>query len=291
MPAKGGILGFEYMQFYRTLNQKSYGSLDPLAAVNTDSSPAYLFKDVFSAGMPDVDRVIGQLVGSSFIGQMLQGTQPIPALDIVVPLLEGNANKLTVGGNVDTTTLTNATIISDNHSNPHPNQGGLIMAAPFMSRDSGSDGDTYYVNIFFPNGQMYPRGIAQLTREGGVNQSAQRYRFVPNYASKFPNGQAFSSTQGFYDNRSAYFYMITQFPVALHTFIGDGSLSAYTVSYLPAYSTVTSGKTDNWFTKDAVNTAPTSIATATGIVTLATTSVAASLYHALYQTRRFEPST
>jgi len=90
------------------------------------------------------------------------------------------------------------------------------------------------------------------------------------------------ATQNWYGYNEFEFTMSSLYPYMLDTWIADGTATTFTLTALPKKSTVTTGNTDNWVTKNSVNTAPTSINTSSGLVTVAAAGSAADVWVVWY---------
>jgi hypothetical protein len=285
MPSTGNIAGFTYAQFYKRYQGKMFGTIANPASPGTNvESHALLMRDPINAALPAATRAVATFLGGGgFLGRMTLGVEEIGEFSMQFANFDGSLMTLANKSNIDTTTVTNWTILGPNHTNPKLEDLGMVLHANFQSRESGTDGDSYWLNLFVPYCDM-EINLTNLTREGGVNPSATSAIVRPSVGGKFPNGQAFSSAQGFKNNRTDYFYVITEKPLGLTTWIADGTEDTFTLGYLPTKSTVTSGKTDNWVTKAGVNTAPTSISTSTADVVIAAAGTTGDQWHVIYPT-------
>jgi hypothetical protein len=285
-PGKGSVAQFIYAQFYKRYNSKAYGILaNPAAITAPVTSHAYLVRDPVTATMPQVQRAINEFLGGrGILGQMTGGVESMGQIQVDFANLDANIMTMANKSKIDTTTVANWAMFSPNHANPVLQQMGAIFTARFQSREAGSDGDNYYLNFFLPNFEM-ELDLASFTREGGRNVSPGRGVIRPSFSGKFPNGVAFGTNQGYKDNMTDYFYAVTEHPIGLtfHVADLDAEAGGFNLGYLPVKSTVTGGNTDNWFTKDSVASAPTSVSTTTGAVVLPATA-ANEQWHSLYLT-------
>lgn len=285
MPKRGNVAGFMAMQVWRNYNGAAYGQLtDPANVTPNTTTHAYLVRDVISSGISDVTRDVATFRGPSFLGQMYLGVSGVSAFDIQVPTFDADLDALITGSKVDETSILNATISGTNSSNADLPPFGLMLTARFQSRDSGTDGELYYFSIVFPNVTMFPTTPA-LNSQGGDNPSAITYRVAPTYAGKFPWAEAFGANQGFEANRTDHFRIVARNPFAVTTYIANGTATNFTLGYLPALNTVTSGRTNSVYAKGGVPTAPSSVNLTTGVVTLAAAGSSDDVHHAFYQTK------
>lgn len=287
MPAKGNVAQFVYAQFYTRYQGKAYGQLTDPANVDVSgggvTSHAYLVRDPIRATIPQVTRAINEFVGGAgLLGQMMGGIESLGQIDVEFANFDGYLMQLANKSLIDTTTISGATIVAPNHSNPVLRNLGAIFTARFQSREAGSDGDFYYINFCIPNFEM-EIDMATFTREAGRNVSPARGVIRPSFTDKFFNGVAFGANQNFHNNRTDYFYVIGEHPYALTTFIAGDTETEFTLGYLPVNAGVTSGNTVNWFTKNGTPTAPSSVDLEDGGVAISA-ATEEDLWHAFYQT-------
>jgi len=105
----------------------------------------------------------------------------------------------------------------------------------------------------------------------------------PTMSANHAWGTAFGSNENFAGNKTEVVYMSANAPYAMTCWIADGTATTYTVEYVPKSSDVASGNTTNVFTIDGAVTAPTSFATATGLVTIAAAGSSGDLHCSFYQ--------
>lgn len=281
--AKGNIAGLFAMQVFKLHNNRSYGQIaDPTTPGSNVTSHAYMVDNAVEVTMPEFsfERAIFR-GGGQYLGSMTIGIADVPEIPIVFSDVDDTLIQLCGGGASDTTTLGGAEISGLNELNPDPNRIGIFLTSKFHSRASGSDGEYRYRTLFMAGQMRFSQ--PQLTHAGGENPSALRGVFYPQVVSKFPNGVSFGANQSFYKNKAVAVQLVTDKPLAMTTFIADGSATTYTLAYLPAKSTVTGGNTDaNWITKAGAATAPSSISTSTGVVTIASAGTTGDYHNAIY---------
>jgi hypothetical protein len=168
-----------------------------------------------------------------------------------------------------------------NELNPDPNDIGVFLTSKFHSRASGSDGELKYRTLYMRGQLRFSQ--PPLSHAGGENPSPMRATFFPKVVSKFPNGVAFGANQSLYKNKAVMLQIVSDRPIAMTTYIANGVATTFTAAYKPWKNTVTGGNTDNFVTKAGVATAPSSINTSTGVVTLASAGTTGDLHHIIYQ--------
>jgi hypothetical protein len=285
MPSKGNVAGLFTAQFYKRYNGRAYGQIaDPSAPGVNITTHAYRLTDPIRCTLPAVQRAIAEFVGGrGILGRMMLGVESLGNFEAEFANLDGPLMSMANVSNIDTTTVVNWSMFGPNHANPVLQNLGMLLTGRFQDRTLGTDGEFYYITVLVPSIEMEV-DLTSLTREGGKNPSPSKAIISPSFAGKFPNGQAFDSTQGFYENTTDYLYIIAAKPIALTTYIANGVATTYTLGFKPTSSAVALGHTDNWFTKGSVDTPPTSISTTTSIVTLAAAGVSGDLHDALYLT-------
>lgn len=219
--------------------------------------------------------------GARFEGRADMGLDAMGDATITVSQYDPAFNALTQGALVDTTSLTNAEISSSNHLNPSPVTGVFCGIGRIQKRSSvGND----YLHIIYPLCQLRPNDV-DFTQEGGTNPSAITYTITPQTSTKFPIGIAFGANQGWYDYTEMAYYLMSSNPYHLTSWLQDASAVTFVTGYRPTSSVVTSGTTTNWVARNGVATAPTSIDTTTGVVTMPSAGTANQYTAIMYQTQ------
>lgn len=281
--AKGNVAGLYTAQIFITYNGYSYGQIaDPANVAAGTTSHAYLVRDPIEASIPEVTRAEATFRGGGrTFGKMQLGVEEIGSFPVQFAAYDPTVFALCGGSSVDTTSVSGWTISGPNNSNPELPQVGMILTSRYQSR---VDGTNKYLNYLFPIGQLVLQSPA-LTQEGGVNPSPVRGTFTPTFSTKFPNGVGFGTNQDFYNNETDHVLIETNFPLAMTTFVADDSDTTFDVGYLPQYSTVTSGNTNNWFAENGATSAPTSISTSDGAVVIPS-ATANDIWVVLYQAQK-----
>ncbi len=283
---RGNVYNLLAAQFYRlTETGLPAGQLDTtVALVNASTSHAYKIAGTTEATLPD--PTYGRVTfrdGATFQGAVVTGLSDTGDITITTNAWDATLNKLFSGVNVDTTTITNATISSTGMNIISPYVIGCLLTAQIYSRDAATLGTTKHTTWVI--GACSARvSIPSLTQNDGENPSTATITLTPRAATKLPVGAAFGANQNFGDNKEFVYAITADNPFALTMFVQDAIATTYTTAYLPTSSDVASGNTTNLFAVNGTPTAPTSIVTTTGVVTLAAAGTAGQIAAALYQT-------
>lgn len=285
MTTRGNVYAFERAFVWRVgSNGIATGQLDPDNLTANTTSHAYQVNGPITATLPDPQFGSVEFRGGmSFEGTADTGLEGIGVGTLQASQMDASLDALLQGGLVDTTSLSNATISSPNSLNPSPRQVGLMLVGRIQSRLSASAGSNKYLHIIYPKCQMRKK-TPNLTQSGGLNPAAVELEFKPQVATKFHTGIAMGSNQTWYNNSEFHYRIVSDNPYALTIFVQNASTTTYTTEFLPTSSAVTSGTTTNWFTVNGAATAPTSIVTTTGVVTLAAAGTSGQIALAFYQT-------
>ena len=285
MTTRGNIYAFERAYVWRVgSNGIATCQLDPDNLTVNTTSHAYAISGPIEAQLPRPTFGKAEFKGGmSYEGSADTGLESISTGTMTASQMDDSLDALLQGGLVDTTSLTNATISSTNGLNPSPRQVGLMLVARKQSRLSASAGANKYIHYIYPKCQM--RTIdPSLTQASGMNVAPLALEFSPQVTSKFHTGIAFGANQAWQNNSNFMYRITSDNPYALTIFVQNASATTYTTEFLPTSSAVTSGTTTNWFTVGGVATAPTSIVTTTGVVTLAAAGSSGVVALAFYQT-------
>lgn len=261
-----------------------YGQLDPDATETGDTiSHALAFiGDAIVAGLPTVNYRRATFGGSRFLGSAFMGIDPLESFEIQLSSSDLNLYSMLKGANLDTTTITNATVTSPNNNAQSPNDIGLMFSVASQERSAGSDGDTEYRTYVIPRAQAFIQETGGNVT-AGENPQAVTLTVTPSMSSKHAWGTAFGSNEGFAGNKTDHLLIQAEYPYGLTTWIADGSETTFEVEFVPQSSAVTSGKTDNVFSLNGTVTAPSSFATATGQVTISAAGSDGDNWVAFYQ--------
>lgn len=281
--AKGNIAGLFAAQFFKMYNNYSYGQIaDPGNPGSNVTSHAYLVDNPVEVTLPEFsfERAVFR-GGGQFLGSITIGLADVPEIPMVFSDIDDTLIQLSGGGASDTTTVSGFEISGMNELNPDPNDIGVFLTSKFHSRASGSEGELKYRTLYMRGQLRFSQ--PPLSHAGGENPSPMRATFFPKVVSKFPNGVSFGANQSFYKNKAVMVQIVSDRPIAMTTYIADGTATSFTAAYKPWKNAVTGGNTDNFTTKNGVATAMSSINTSTGVFTLSSAGTAADKIHAIYQ--------
>ena len=262
----------------------NYGQLDPggtLTPDTTSHSITYVGESNF-ANLPEVVYKRFTFGKSRFLGGTYAGIEPIPEFTIELSSVDANLDVLANNATISTTTINNVNFWTPNHNNQSPNRVGLMLSVVADPRASGCDGDAEYSTFVIPDCKIFIQRAGGSTDAGNDTQPVT-VTVSPTMAGAQPWGTPFSSIENLAGNKTEIIYLQAPNPFAVTAWIADGTEVVYTVEYVPALSTITTGNTDNVFTIDGVVTAPTTFAVATGIVTIAAAGTTGDLHNAFYQ--------
>lgn len=259
-----------------------YGQLDPSATETGDTiSHALAFiGDAISANLPVTEYRRATFGGSRFLGSAFMGTEPTGEFEIQLSSSDAVLYTMLKGGNIDTSTIANNKIFSQNNNSQSPNDIGLMFSVASQSRDSGTDGDTEYRTYVFPRCQAVMADTGGNVTDG-ENPQPVTMTVTPSPASKHPWGASFGSNEGFAGNKVDHYYIQGQYPFGMTTWIADGSETTFETEFVNATTTVTSGNTDNVFSINGTVTAPSSFSSST--VTVASAGSDGDNHVAFYQ--------
>lgn len=284
MALNGHVYDLLFCMIYRVDSSgRSVGQLDPDAlGVGPTLSPALIVKGPVKLTTAKATRASIEWHGGGIPeGKKQGGVDTIGTATLEVTRWDNTFDTLIMGGLLDTTALANAEISSPNNMNPNPYTVGIIA----ITKIDVPGGVTKYLHINYPSCTISKQtpDIQQL--EGNQkNPNNVTLTIEPFSTTKFPTGKAFGATQGWYGNSEFEYFMSSIYPYMMDTWIADGSAVTFTLTVVPSVSTVTSGNTSNWVTKNSVNTAPTTINTTSGLVTIGAAGTAADVWVVWYPT-------
>lgn len=282
---RGNVYSYVHAQFYRvTAEGYPIGQLDPDSLTPLDVSSAYKITGGVTAniGTPDFQRITFR-DGSKFQGAVDGGLIDPGSIELEVNFYDATLNKLFFGVNTDTSTIINATQSSFGYTTTSPYDIGVLLTAQLYSRDASTRGASQFITYVIPLCQARINAPS-FNQDGGENPSTATITLQLKVASNDVIGASFGSNQNFEGNEELMYTITSDKPYALTSFIADGVATTYTTEYLPTSEDVAGGNTTNYFGVDGVVTAPTSIVSTTGIVTLAAAGDSGDVACAFYQT-------
>lgn len=284
--SNGFVYSFLHCQMYRVNNNGvPVGQLDPNALVADTTSHAYKVSGITNAefGTPEFGRVTFR-TGTKFKGSVTTGLID-PGQTVLNTIgLDANLNQLLFGVTKDTTTIANTTASSFGMTKTSPYDIGVILTAQFYSDDTATLGETYYVNLIYPRCTARWTTVFPFNQDNGENPTTGSLTLDLKISSTDVLGVAFGTNQGFEEDEEIAYYIVSENPYALTTYIENGVSTSYVTGYRPTSADVATGNTTNYFTQDGVVTAPTSISTTTGAVVI-TAGTSGDIANAFYQTQ------
>ncbi len=284
---RGNVYGFDRAFVWRvTSGGIATGQLDPESPGSAPlTSHAYEINGPISAELPAPTFGRFEFVGGgAYEGSADAGLQGLEEGSMQSSQVDINLAILLAGGLADTTTITGGpTVWSTNVLNPSPRQVGMMLIRKVQSRVAATAGVAFYDTFVFPLIQMRLVG-PNFSQEPGTNVGAATLSIVPQVGSKFPWGEAFSATQGWYNNNNIWYGIRSLYPWHLTSFLQDGTETNYILGYRPSYNTVTAGRANAVYSQNGVPTAPTSVSLTTGVVVKAAAGTANQWATAFYQT-------
>jgi len=160
----------------------------------------------------------------------------------------------------------------------------VMIAGKFQH---ATDLSTYWMNWVFHNVEISVTTPPGTSQAGGVNPNPTGYTMdLSDSARNGLTGRPFSSSSGLYvvDGTDAWTMIRTRYPLALTTFVADGTELGYTVGYRPVYDDAT-GAAQNSMSLNGVTDAATSISTTTGAVIYTPAGTTGDIYQCAYQTQ------
>jgi len=283
----GIILGAFHVQVAkRDSNGYAKGVLaDPNTVTPDTTSSALLIGslDSFTAPTPTTEFGTGR-GGQKLIGSMALGISSFGSPSITLAAFNETLNAFIKGTTADVTSVSGWTMNAANSSQQIFPQLITLVTGKFLNTENLAE---YYLTWVFHNSQWVAASGPNTSQAGGVNPNPLTYNLNLSLSSRNVTGKVFSSSSGMsvVDGTDTWTLIRSTWPLAVTTYVANGSATTFILGYRPVYSTVTTGNTDNSFTINGVATAPTSVSTTTGVVTLAAAGSSADIHVAVYQTK------
>lgn len=282
MATAGHPVGAAHIQLWRVdaSNRMAGTSTTPTSISNGTTVSAYKLVGHTGFDLAPAERTrIDLFSGDTVAGTVFFGADTAPTGTLSVETIDSMVLTMAEGGNTDTTTVSGWEIFGTSDMNPSPNTLGCCVSRQWQSRDSGTDGQMYWLNQIYLLQMSWTAPAAERSSKGTASISVAALS-----QTRFPNGVAFSSTQSFYDNKTKALKLVTSNPLAFTTFVADGAATEFTLGYLPISSTVTAATEPNYMAINGTETAPSAVNTTTGAVTLTAAGSAADFVSMMYAT-------
>lgn len=280
-PNSGFLAGFELAQVWRCgSNARMYGQTDPLGVIPDVMSPLMLLNPR-SAQFPALNRTIINFTGGNkWRGSMMFGVAQVDQFPLVLADQNATLTAMAGGSNADSSTNQEILMYSDNMELTDLPLLGLALTSQFQSAEEGTDGETYWATILFPKVQIAPTFAAP-----NFQASADvTYNVIPHRTAYLPNGLPLSATgMSLARNSAMMIIWISQYPILFASAIGDGTDVSWQMPYKPKSTAVgTATNTKNWFVKNGVPTALTTVSS-NGLMTAAAAPAANNFLGFAYQ--------
>ncbi len=277
----GNPVGFQEWQVF-TVNSSGIptGVAGTSPANNTTSSARrnrFGITATFNSNDPDFVPFRG---GDKILGNISFGGADLTSITVEAEGVDDDFDAIMTGANVDVTTNSEWVISGLNANNENQPTVGFIMTQKFQSRAAATNGQTQYRSVIVMASRVRIKPATMGYR--GVN--ARQYVITPTKSSRLLHGVLLSSTQNFTDLEADHFYMTTHNPIALTSYVSDGTEVTFVAGYRPLSTVITLGANRNLFAREATAQALSSIVTTTGVATMAAAGSAGNLNVLVYET-------
>lgn len=180
----------------------------------------------------------------------------------------------------DTSIASDMVVTAENASEVDPPPMFLMGT----TRKQMRDGSFWYDNVIYNNVQITNSGKANISQEGGESPNPLEYTFAPSLSERMIAGYLFADTDlDVLEDSDTFTTVRSRYPLAVTTFIADGTDTTVQLPYLPIYNGAT-GAAQNIITKNGVALAVTSVNITTGLVTLSAAGSSLDKIIIVYQT-------
>lgn len=267
---------------------RCYGTAGPSLA-NGSSSSMYVANYPKTCELPLPDRPVIDFTGSDrWQGSYQYGATSLGSFNLTMENIDAALIAMVTGGNVDLVTNLRRTMYSEDVLREELPQCCVILSYRIQARGGDNDGGNYYIHSIIPRAWVAPRSVSGAP---GF-QAAGEYGFqiTPTSSKRLPHGLTFADTDlQLQDDRGVVVHMITDNPIHVTTFIGNGTLKAFNLPYLPIDAGVTLNDTYTEFATDGDLVAPFAVNPTTGALTIVDTGdtapAAATFHSTIYETR------
>jgi hypothetical protein len=278
----GMIAGMYHMQIaFRSSAGYPMGTqITPNDVANGTTTHAYKVRGIVEVAAPSPTySVANRRAGQTLLGQVQLGLSDLGSFTFTLSDYDETLRSYVNGIAPDTTTSTGTTLTASNVALATKPQFVAIFTTGFQT-DAGTN---MFLNIIYPSVQIsdaYPGG----SQGDGDNPNALTYTCTPTTRVNTGLGLTYAATnldvQGDVDIQTV---ARTSAPLALTTYVAEGSATTFTLGYRPTTTSV-DGTTNIWSLNGADgNTSVTALNATTGAVTISS-ATAAHVYVAAYQT-------
>lgn len=277
----GHPAGAAHIQFFRVDSyMRCMGTASTIPPSAGTTTHAYKPEGLVGFNVTNPERVSVNLrSGDKIVGSIMFGANEPVSGTFSTEVIDSLLLNMVEGSNTDETTVDGWYVFGSNDQKPAVNTLGCILTRRWQSRDVGTDGDMLWLNEIYML-QISPTKPAAAYQS--VNEAAWAVRAIP--FSRWPNGVAFDSTLGLYQNKTSCLSVVAPNPISCTTFIADGTATKFTLQFLPVSDVTTAATRPNFMAINNTETAPSAISTTTGEVTLVSAGTSGDVVIMVYET-------
>ena len=212
-----------------------------------DTNNAFKIPDPVEVSDPQITRDIAQFrAGLTIKGQRAMGTSDFGSFDLTLASYDETLHAMVSGSLVDTTSASGMTMTAPNTTNADLPQ--LILLLTLGAQNSS--GTNEFVTAIWNNVQIGP-AIPTAGQDSGTNPRPVVYTVTPSTSTRTGWGMLFTATAlGVANNKDTTVLVRDTVPLALTTYIDDGSATTFVTGYRPVSSAIDGS--DNIYLVDGV---------------------------------------
>lgn len=261
---------------------RHYGTSGYGAAAGVNSH-AYLCRNPTAADLPLPDRTtIDFQGGDKWLGSFQYGITSLGSFNITLDNIDATLIAMVTGSLVDQTTNQKWTIYSENILASSLPQVCILVTFRLQSRESGTDGGSYYITYMINRAWMAPKGVTGAPSFQARGQYT--FQITPTASDKMVTGLAFGANQNYDNNRTPIVAIISDNPLGLSMFIGDGADTTFESGYRGLTTNVDSDNGTNHMVKNGTITDLSTYVTTTKVATLTGAGTTLDYHSLLYET-------
>lgn len=278
---QGAPIGFERWQVFTTNSSGIPTGVAGTSPANNTTSSARLNKfnvtATFNSNDPDFVPFRG---GDKILGNISFGGGDLTSITVECEGIDDTFDAVLTGANVDTTTNSEWVFSGINANSEALPTVGFIFSQKYQSKAAATNGQLQYRHAVVMASTVRIKPATMGYR--GVN--ARQYIITPTKSSRLIHGVLVSSTQAWSDLEADHFYITTHNPIALTSYVADGTSTTFVTGYRPTSTVITLGANRNLHAKNGTAAALSSINATTGVATLAAAGSAGDLSVLAYET-------
>ncbi len=262
-------------------NGFAYGTAGPTQANNSVSGALVQFYPK-NASLPLPDRTVIDFTGGNrWLGAYQYGITSLGSMAATFDNVDADLVAMLSGSSVDQTTTSAWTIFSENVLALSIPQVAVLVTFQLQGRGAQEGGD-FFITGVIGRSWAAPKGFTNAPNF----QSAGEYnvQITPTSTNVFPHGVPFGTNQDWQGNATPLLWIISERPIHLATFVGNNAATTFTLPYLPLDSTVTQNASRTQVAVAGTTTAPSSINTSTGVITMSAAPGSGVHVGVLYET-------